>query len=256
MTPELQALSQRLEDVEKQVAHLEALVVEHSDTDRTEAARTINAQTFIVTDKHGVRRAELSMSVPAGEAEEHPWLGLFDADGNVRACLGVHDGLPWLEFYDGSQKSVVNVRVSEHGPQISLHYGNRKAAAVIGLSKAGPQMNLFGADGQESVCLSASGDGPQITLTDASGSPGVSAQVWDGQPTLTLHDPSGNGQLGLRVTPSGTKELFMGELGSEAQPTVGPSLKLAVTSEGPCLVFGKDNKVLWSAPQGSPTGPR
>lgn len=114
MTPELQALTQRLEDVERQVAHLEALAVEHSDTDRTEAARTINAQTFIVSDRRGVRRAELSMSIPAGKAEEQPWLGLFDANGNVRACLGVHGGLSWLEFYDASQKSVVNLVVHEH----------------------------------------------------------------------------------------------------------------------------------------------
>src|SRR5579885_818273 len=58
MTPELQALTQRVEDLERQVAHLEALAVEHSDTDRTEAARTINAQKFVVTDARGVRRAE------------------------------------------------------------------------------------------------------------------------------------------------------------------------------------------------------
>lgn len=226
MTPELQALTQRLENVERQVAHLEALAVEHSDTDQTEAARTVNAQTFIVTDKHGVRRAELSMTIPLGEAEEHPWLGLFDADGNVRACLGVHDGFPWLEFYDRNQKRVVNLRVDEHGPGISLHDGNGKAAAVIYLSK----------------------DGPLITLDDANGKLAVSVSVWEGQPSLTLHDPGGKGQVSLRVAPSGAKELFMGEYGTEAQPTVGPSLKLEVTSDGPGLQFGKDNRVFWSAP--------
>jgi hypothetical protein len=121
MIPELQALTRRLEEVEKHVAHLGALAVEHSDTDQTLAARTVNAQKFIVTDAHGVRRAELSMSTPRGRAEETPWLGLFDADGNVRACLGVEeDGLPWLEFYDANRKSVLNTPRSPYGPKFRL----------------------------------------------------------------------------------------------------------------------------------------
>lgn len=248
MIPELQALTQRLEDVERQVAHLEALAVEHSDTDRTEAARTVNAQRFVVTDEHGVRRAELGMSIPAGETEEQPWLGLFDADGNVRACLGVHDGQPWLEFYDASQSSPLQIRIDEHGPQISLFYGNAKAAAVIALPIAGPQMSLFGADGQESVRLSASGDGPQFTLTDANGKVRASVSLWEGEPSVSLNDASGKGEVSLRATSSGAKELFMGEYGSQAQPTVGPSLKLAVTTDGPHMLFGKDNSVFWSAP--------
>jgi hypothetical protein len=247
MTPELQALTQRLEEVERQVAHLEALAVEHSDTDRAEAARTVNAQKFVVSDKHGVRRVELGMTIPAGEAEEHPWLGLFDADENVRACLGVHDGLPWLEFYDANHKSVMNMRVDEQGPHIGLFYGNQQQAAIITLTKAGPRMNLIGPNG-ESVQLSASGDGPLIMLDDPNGKHSVSVQVREGRPCLTLYDSSGNGQLSLRIGPSGTKELFMGEYGSKAQPTVGASLKLGVTSNGPCLQFGNDNKVFWSAP--------
>lgn len=244
MTPELQALSQRLEDLERQVAHLEALAVKHSDTDRTEAARTVNAQTFVVSDKHGARRAELSMTIPAGEAEEQPWLGLFDANGNVRACLGVHGGLLWLEFCDADQKSVVNLNVDEHGPRIGFYYGDGKPAAVITVAKSGPQVGLIGENGQESVHLSVSGDGPAITLTNANGKPSVSVQLWEGRPSLTLHDQSGKGELSLQVAPSGAKELLM----CEAEPTVGSSLKLAVTSEGPYLVFGQGNKVFWSAP--------
>jgi len=254
MTPELQALTQRLEEVERQVAHLEALAAEHSDTDRTEAARTVNAQTFVVTDARGVRRAELSMSIPAGQAEEQPWLGLFDADGNVRACLGVdEEGLPWLEFYDASQKSVVNVVVDEHGPRVGLFYGSTKPGVEVALSEGGPRVVLLDGDGKQSIHLAVSEDGPIILLDGTNGKPRVSVQVWEGQPSLTLHDPSGKERLSLQVAPSGTT-LFMGKHGSEAQPTVGPSLKLGVTTDGPCLVFGKDNKVFWSAPQGLPTG--
>jgi hypothetical protein len=247
MSPEMQAIAQRLEEVERQVAHLEALAAERSDPDRTEAARTVNAQAFVVKDKNGVRRAELGMSVPTGETEEHPWLGIFDADGNVRACLGVHEGLPWLEFYDANQESVLGLRVDGEGPHVGLFYGNRRPAAYISLSKVGPRMSLTTSNGKESVDLLVSGEGPLIMLSDANGKPVATVGVWKGQPSLTLIDPGGKGRLNLQVAPSGAKELFMG-LGSEAQPSVGPSLKLEVTDKGPCLKFGKDNSVFWSAP--------
>ena len=248
MTPEMQAITRRLEELERQVAHLEALAVERSDTDRTEAARTVNAQAFIVTDGNGVRRAELGMSVPAGEAEESPWLGLFDAGGHVRACLGVDEGgLPWLEFYDAGQKSVLNIMVDEHGPRIGLFHGNRKPGVHVALTERGPRMGLVASNGQESVDLLVSGEGPLIMLADANGKPVATVGVWKGRPSLTLHDPGGKGRLDLQVAPSGAKELFMG-LGSETQPTVGPSIKLEVTDDGPCLKFGKDNSVFWSVP--------
>ncbi len=197
MTPELQALTQRVEDLERQVAHLEALAVEHSDTDRTEAARTINAQKFVVTDARGVRRAELSAVIPQGGTEENPWLGLFDAEGNVRACLGVGEGLPWLEFYDANQSSPLQIRIDEHGPHIALYYRNREPAVVIKLLEDGPRMSLIAANGKESVVLAVSGEGPPMMLTDA------------------------KGQLSLEVASSGAKELFMIERSSEAQPQLG-----------------------------------
>lgn len=249
MTPELQALTQRLEDVERQVAHLEALAIEHSDTDQTVAGRTVNAQKFVVTDKYGVRRAELSMTGPEGEAEEHPWLGLFDADGNVRACLGVHDGLPWLEFYDASQKSVLNVRVDEHGPRIGLFYGNRKPGVDVALSEGGPRVVLLDGDGKQAVRLAVSEHGAIILLDGTNGQLGVGVSVIrDYGSEVALRDGNGKRHATLQVSSSGAASLFMCERGSGAQPTVGPSLKLEVTDDGPGLQFGKDNKVFWSAP--------
>ena len=106
MTPELRAITQRIEEVEKQVAHLAALVTEQSDTDRT-----VVAHSFVVRDEQGRRRAELGMSVPVGHKEADPWVGIFDADENLRACIGVggrgkHGAIegPWLEMYNQKGK--------------------------------------------------------------------------------------------------------------------------------------------------------
>ena len=250
MTPELAALAQRVEDLEKQVAHLAALAVEHSDTDQTLAARTVNARTFVVTDAHGVRRAELSMSIPEGRTEEPPWLGLFDADGNVRAGLGVEEnGLPWLEFYDASQKCVLNVVVDEHGPRIGLFYGDGEPAVNIALKDAEPRMYLREEDGKHAVLLSAWKHGAGIFLDGANGKLGADVCVTgDLRSWVELKDASGEPRAALRLSPSGAVTLFMGKLGSETEPAPGPSLKLEVSGDGTRLLLGRDNKVIWSAP--------
>lgn len=71
MTPEFQAIVERLEELEKQVAHLQALVTEQSDP-----GRAVVAESFVVKDEQGQRRAELGMVIPVGQTEAHPWLGL------------------------------------------------------------------------------------------------------------------------------------------------------------------------------------
>ena len=112
MTPELQAITQRLEEVERQVAHLAALVTEQTDTDRT-----VEARRFVVRDEQGQRRVELGTVTNPRDKDEAiygPWLGLFDADERVRACIGVrgrgaHGRIegPWLELYNENGKSGV-----------------------------------------------------------------------------------------------------------------------------------------------------
>jgi hypothetical protein len=86
-------------------------------------------------------------------------------------------------------------------------------------------------------------------LSDTDGQLGVDVSVNRAYGSeVGLHDGYGKPRATLRVSSSGAASLFMGELGREVQPTVGPSLKLGVTSDGPSLQFGKDNSVFWSAP--------
>lgn len=200
MTPELQALTQRLEELEKQVAHLAALVVEQSDADRT-----IAAQSFIVRDSDGRRRAELGTVIPEGQTEESSWLGLFDADENIRACIGVGgrgkqgpiEG-PWVELYDTKGNAAVEIDVDEHGPSV----------------------RLFNEDGKPTVALATSELGPCVTISNPNGKERVSISVFlSGAPALVMEDAAGD-----------------------------KVLKLAVERDGPRLAFGRDNKVLWSAP--------
>ena len=93
------------------------------------------------------------------------------------------------------------------------------------------------------------GVGPMLFLRDKATNPRISAQTSESGTSLALHEANSERHLSLKVLPSGTSALFIGEIGPNPEsPTVGPSLKLAVDNGGPCLLLGRDNKVFWSAP--------
>ena len=187
MTPELQAITQRLAEVEKQVAHLAALVTEQSDADRTVVARS-----FVVKDAEGKQRGTLEVN------EGCSGLWLYDANGNMRAGLTV---------------------VNEGGPSLALRDTEGRAVVDIWGKEKGSSIDFWHANGEQRLSMTVTEDG-----------------AWVG-----LGNSNTKRKLSLHVSPTGEARLFMGDLD-------GPSLKLAVESEGPCLLLGKDNKTIWSAP--------
>ncbi len=189
MNPELQAFTRRLDDIEKQVAHLAALVVEQSDADRT-----VEAQRFVVRDTEGRRRAELAMVIPEGEMEERPWLGLFDSNGSVRACIGVggrgkQESLegPWVELYDAKGNTAMEIDIGEHGPSVRLFNENGKATVAIATSELGPCIGLSNPDGKENLSLSISLSGaPWLLMEDATGDNVLKLAVESDGPRLSF----------------------------------------------------------------------
>jgi hypothetical protein len=168
MTPELEALTQRLEEAEKEIAHLSSLIVEQSDANRTVVARS-----FVVTDAEGERRATLGMF------KDEPKLILSDGNGKVNASLEVNSDGAFLKLGDARGNETVE----------------------IGAEESGPAIRLFRTDGKPAVAM-------LVTCVD-----GASVSQ------IFLLEPNGERRL-----------------------------KLALEGDGPCLVFGKDNEVIWSAP--------
>jgi len=191
MTPEMQAIVRRLEEAEKQIAHVAAVLTEHSDPDRA-----VEAQSFIVRDEQGQRRAELGLRIPIGLAEPHPWLGFFDAAEHLCACIGVGAKGPWLEMYNEKGKVGVEITFEADNPTLRLFNEDGNPSLAVANSKLGAFLALLNPDGKERLSMSLSGN-PKLLMNDASGE------------------------------------------------TV---LKLAADSDGPHLLFGKGNKVFWSAP--------
>jgi len=210
MTPDMQAIVRRLEEVEKQVAHLQALVTEQSDPDRAVVARS-----FVVKDADGKERAALQLH------EGFSGLWLFDANGNPRAGLVVTtEGEPNLALRDTEGRASVDICVDENGPTINLFDANGKPCRIIlrdaddkqlltlEVGERGPKLILFGTDGIARAALAVSSEGPWLDLRDTYG--------------------------------------FRAEIGSaNLLNETGVTHK---TSTASITLSGKDGKVLWSAP--------
>jgi hypothetical protein len=160
--------------------------------------------------------------------ERGPLLALFDANGTVRAGLGLTSEAPFVELYDGNGKCRVRLELD---------------------GKKGPWLGFYDAEGLLRLdALVVDGEGPMLFLRDKATNPRVSAQVLERGPSVSLRDANIKRHVSLEMFQSGTAALFMGEQGPNSElPTVGPSLKLAIDGDRPCLLFGKDNKVFWSA---------
>jgi hypothetical protein len=138
-----------------------------------------------------------------------PELDLLDAKGNPRVVLGANSEGPWLALYDANGKPRAWLIVTSDGPRLDLTSADGKSSAGLVASSDGPGLDLNGADGKSSAWLLALSDGPILDLNDASG---FETDI---------------GVTGL-VTPA-----------------TGETHK---TSAASIVLFGKDRKVLWSAP--------
>jgi hypothetical protein len=154
MTPDMQSIAQRLEEIEKQVAHLGALITEQTDPDKGVAAGTIVARRFLIRDEKGQQRAELGMETTEGQTEAQPYLGLFDASERVRACIHVDAEGPSLELYSANGKGLAEVREFPEGPSITLFDTNgatRLCLKVSDADRGGSFAYLFGPDGKQNL---------------------------------------------------------------------------------------------------------
>jgi len=169
MTNELQALTERLEQVERQLTEIVTVLNEQSDPYRSAIARQ-----FIVVDQEGRRRAELGTVIPAGQSDERPWLGLFDANDSIRACIGTGLGddpeAAWVELYASDQAVAVNVTVDSNGPRFLMFGDAGRPSIAAHTSEGRPHITLFGADGEQKLNLTLSASGElRLSVEDANG---------------------------------------------------------------------------------------
>ena len=214
-TPEMQAILQRIERLEAENRRLRraALAVALAAVvalgmGQSQPSRTIEANRFVLTDNKGVKRAELALPGP------NPALRFFDPDGRVASVLSAEGySIFGKTVRFGVPMSRVNLGKS------GLYFTDDHGEFVINLGgvaeenlKTGspsPNLELYGGGEKLRAQLTALKDGARLTVNDGEG---FSAEL---------------GNTGLETLRTG-----------ETRNRSAASL----------VLFGKDNKVLWSAP--------
>jgi hypothetical protein len=184
MTPELQAITRRLEEAEKQIAHLAALVVEQSDADRT-----VTAKQFIVKDKHGKHRAGLGMvTTTPDRPEEDSGLVLLDENENIRAHVGFDEDGVLMALYGVKNKQVAEVREWQDGPRVALFDESGSVRACLKVSESGAFAYLYSPNGKQNLRLELHSSGlASLVMQDTNGEPRlILATETDEGPTLTF----------------------------------------------------------------------
>lgn len=138
---------------------------------------------------------------------------LVDARGRDRGALRMVDGEPELDLFDEKQTL---------------------EAVLFASSTLGPGLTLHGPKGIEYAELSVDTllSGPGLSMGSTNGKSVISLRMASGEPQLNLTDE------GQYETAIGVTDLIT--------PTTGEK---HTTSAASIVLFGKDKKVLWSAPR-------
>jgi hypothetical protein len=156
---------------------------------------------------------------------------LADAVGNRKGELGLSKGSPHLWLYGvGPQDTKVSIASTSDGGSLSVWGAGGSAGAILWGTTDGAVLNLFGGDGTSRAHLAvgtsdfrptARGPAPEwLELYSDVPGPSLEIRDKDGYAAVT-------GSVGLST------------------PTTGESRR---TSAASVVLFGKDRKVLWSAP--------
>ncbi len=154
-------------------------------------AKTVVAESFVLADAAGNRRAAMVLS-----ESDQPVIAMFDHQGVMRAELGLADDQPQLTLYDKSGAPRMMLAVSDNMSAIALNHGASEGDVGIYVKNSGPAVALSHShDHVLKAMLSVDSDGdPMIKLCDSDGAERVTLAFTPTQsPFLAMTDPNGGG---------------------------------------------------------------
>lgn len=276
-TPEsnLEALANRVAKLEAQNRHLKkagiaSLIVASAVIAMAQvpAKKVIEANEFVLQDASGKTRARLSM-----ETTDRPTLSFYKDKSTITTSLAGGDE-PFLTM--NRVGTAEQVMLGANKAFLGLGLYEREIRAGLSLQKGTPALDLFNEKGKPQASLSAPSDGTALSMFDVNGKQQVSMMVSPVGPTFDMHDPDSKAGFTLWVARGAGPDFSMydskGNLSVDlVTPDGEPSLKLQDkegysatfgsadllvpstgrkenTSAASIALFGKDKKVLWSAP--------
>jgi hypothetical protein len=182
------------------------------------AVRTVEAQSYILQDASGSKRAELVLEPGAPGSEPSPVLRFLDGKGNDTLSL--------------SSTRLELAGKADLGPDILLDDAKGTARLDLGLQHNLPFVILNDEKGivREHMGFSESGE-PMLAINDEKAAPRVGLGFSNGRPSVSVMDSRGFSAL------LGNTTLLTTSTGAQRE-----------TSAASLVLFGPDGTLLWSAP--------
>lgn len=181
------------------------------------AATTVQAQSFILQDASGTKRAELLLEAGAPGSEPSPVLRFLDGKGGEALSL--------------SPTRLELAGKSDLGPDILLDDAKGTPRVDLGLEHNLPFVILNDEKGIVREDMGLERGDPAFVINDEKAAPRVGFGLSNGRPSVTVIDAQGYTSV-LGSTP-----LVTAATGAQHE-TTGASL----------VLFGSDGTLLWSAP--------
>jgi hypothetical protein len=209
--------------------------------------RTVEAEKFVLKDEGGNSRAELAM------VSGSPALTLTDGQGlPLVALVGLDQ--PFLTLSRGGRKEQVTLSLNKEFYGLVL-YDEKKQRAGFAVWKGIPSFSLYDEKGTERARIDVQQIGPRFRMVDAESKAGFNMRVapLGAGPDFSMYDSKGNLRVDVVAPPGGPSMKLADEngfstiIGSTDLLTLRTGRKES-TSAASLVLFGKDGKVVWSAP--------
>jgi hypothetical protein len=253
-TPSLQSLAGRVKRLEKQNRWLRRaglavlfLAAAVGVMGQARPSRVVEANEFVLKDSAGRVRARLSM-----EGTNRPTLSFYDENSHIPASLAGGDE-PFLVLNRAGSNEQVSLGANKTLYGLALY--DKTIRVGLSVQKGVPGLDLFDESGKRRAAITAPPTGPTFNLTDSDGKAGFTLWVapFGAGPDLSMYDSAGKLRVDL-VAPPGGPSLKLSD--QDGFSTILGSTDLLIprtgrkesTSAASLVLFGKDGKVLWSAP--------
>jgi hypothetical protein len=110
----------------------------------------------------------MGQAAPVPQVIEAQKFVVKDADGNVRAWLGVYATGSELALGNAKKEPRMTLMVSEDASDLHF-YGSHNGGMTLGVNSGDPAISMAGADGNGGAEVAFSKAGPGLTLTDRNG---------------------------------------------------------------------------------------
>lgn len=252
--PDLQSLARRVTRLETQnrrlrQAGIAALVLASAAVvmGQAQASRVLEANAFHLKDASGRVRARMSM-----DAAGRPTLSILDQKGFPVAILAGGDA-PFLVLNRAGTKEMVQLGANPTFYGLGLYEKEIRAGLSVQSGSSG--LDLYDEKGKALVSIGTAASGSHILMTDHDGK--ATATMWT-EPYvgsgLSISGSAGTLRVNLEETLGGPslqiedKEGYSSALG-RTDLVVTTTGRKERTPAASLVLFGKDKKVLWSAPQ-------